>query len=1118
MAINNRDRVQRAIDLLAVALEPFVDQHMSAAAKGKDWIELLETRDNQRNGTPRTLEKTDLQVQLRCLTEEWRNFPGLGRVEQNYASELREVRNRWAHNDQFVGDDTVRALDTAERLLTAIGAPDPAAEVGRLRTDLQRTIYDDQSRKRAKTSTGTVMTPGTGIKPWREIIEPHDDVAHGNFHAAEFAADLHVVAIGKSENDEYADPKEFYARTYLTDGLRDLLSRATRRVSGDDNASPVVNLQTNFGGGKTHSMLALWHLFSGLKTADLPQEIQDAVGAVEVGDLKVRRVALVGTALGPNQPRVKDDGTEVRTIWGELAWQLGGREAYDVIAESDRTSTPPGDALATLIAQYSPALILIDEWVAYARNLNDDDSLCGGRFEAQFTFAQELTEAVSTTSGAMLVISIPASDGITEADAASQIEIGGARGRRALEALQNVIGRTADHWRPASSLESFEIVKRRLFKAPGADAKRDIGAVAKQFGAFYRENSATFPRAATELAYEARIQAAYPIHPELFDRLYNDWSTLERFQRTRGVLRLMSSVIHELWKANDASPLIMPGSVPLQLASVSGELTNYLSDSWKPIIDQDIDGEGSVPVSIDTEKSAFGQRALTRRIARTVFMGSAPTLKSDHKGLEKPRIWLGVAIPGDTIGNFGSALDALGQRAAYFYADSGRYWFDTSPSISRTVADIADKLREHPETVWEELKRRLQELSKDRGDFAAVHPAPTDSGDIPDTDSARLVLIHPRHQHTKGASDSDALAFAKDVMQHHGTGARTHANMVVFAGFDSGRYVEDLEPAVRHYLAWAQVSGRAVQMDLRASDKDRATKQTATEDQTVSSRLREALSWLLTPVQDPPSSPASLTVERVSDTSGHVAVAYSNKLRTTDRLSSLYSAARIRLALEGALSAVWSDGHVSVGALWSLYTKYPYADRLANRHVFDDAILGVMGGLVWEQDGFALAEAYDSDAKRYVGLAIPGRGNDPTHISDSWLIVKPAAALAQVAAEPEKAVQDGGGGSGTSPGAGVDPETVVAPKPSKSPKDAPAAPAVKTRYFAAKDLDSVKYSKQFADIVQEVLQRLELEDGTKIQVRVDITATNPAGFSESTIRTVSENSNVLKIDQHGFEE
>lgn len=173
-------------------------------------------------------------------------------------------------------------------------------------------------------------------------------------------------------------------------GLKDLLVRAVRRLASD-GSDPVVELQTNFGGGKTHSMLALWHLFSGRPVAELPGI--DAVMAEAKAGLpkQVRRVVLVGNKISPGQPVKKDDGTVVRTLWGELAWQLGGKEGFALVKQSDETATNPGDALGKLLRKYSPCLILIDEWVAYARGLHDTKDLPAGDFETQFTFAQTLS-------------------------------------------------------------------------------------------------------------------------------------------------------------------------------------------------------------------------------------------------------------------------------------------------------------------------------------------------------------------------------------------------------------------------------------------------------------------------------------------------------------------------------------------------------------------------------------------------------------------------------------------------------------------------------------------------------------------------------------------------------
>ena len=285
----------------------------------------------------------------------------------------------------------------------------------------------------------------------------------------------------------------------------DLMS--ARRLGGDRNAQAVINLQTTFGGGKTHSMLAAWHLAGGTPLRELPQEVQDLLEDHPLPD-HVNRVAVVGSEISPGQPSTKPDGTVVSTLWGELAWQLGGAEAYETLDQADRTGTNPGRALRTLLARYAPALVLIDEWVAYARGLYRRDDLVGGSFDTQFTFAQELTAAVQGVPGALLLVSIPASD--VRADGtttrASELEIGGEGGRAALQRLQHVVSRVAHNWSPATSGESFEIVRRRLFTDLDADAARKRDATVKRFADYYRRQRGELPRETFEADYEGRLR------------------------------------------------------------------------------------------------------------------------------------------------------------------------------------------------------------------------------------------------------------------------------------------------------------------------------------------------------------------------------------------------------------------------------------------------------------------------------------------------------------------------------------------------------------------------------------------------------------------------------------
>lgn len=1119
MATSNRDRIDRMFQVIAPALDDFIASVIGQGdpALGAAWIKLVQAKDSKNGANPgKAYDPLDPQLQFRMLTERnitsgfqpgWFPFAdSLGRAGDTFASELREVRNTWAHNGTFSDDDAYRALDTGERLLKLIGAAGEADRVRTIRLNLRRVTADKADKQVLKAAVDN--PEASGLRPWREVLPPHHDVATGNFHASEFAADLYKVASGGEVDSDYANPVEFFQRTYLTEGLRDLIGRAVRRLAGDANAAPVVNLQTNFGGGKTHSMLALWHVAAGRPVGDFPQDAQELLLASGYTGDPANRVALVGNHLSPSGIE-KPDGTRVNTLWGELAWQLGGRDAFALVAQSDHDRTPPGQALHQLLSTYAPAVILIDEWVAYARSLVGRDDLAGGTFDDQFTFAQALTEAAKGTPGVLLAISIPASETGDAASiaAGSAEEVGGANGLAALKRLQNVVRRVADQWRPASPNEAYHIVKQRLFTQPDAAALAAINATARGFVDLYRKYPGDFPRESREVPYEERIRQTYPIHPELFDTLYEQWSSLERFQRTRGVLRLMSTVIHALWVGEDASPLIMPGSIPLATSSVNSELTQYLQDSWKAIIDADVDGPNSEPVRIDKAKPVLGQRALTKRLARTVFFGAAPTIApgASSKGIATQRVFLGTAAPGDVPGNFHSALTQLQDRATYFYSGSGKYWYDLQANITRTAKDQAERL--HPEDVWAEVIRRLQGQARQRGQFAGVHIAPGTNGDLPDLEEARLVILHPKVSHKRG-TESPAKQFAHAATERRGTANRTHRNTLVYLAADEAR-LEELDAATRDYLGWKHVLANEADLDLTQNQKNQATQRQAQADSTVAARLLQTFTWALVPAQPDPGAPFVLREVKVEGQSESLAERVSKRLGNDGDLSVRQAAATIRLALN-KVPQIWKDGHVALGTLWGLYTQYPYLPRLRDRTVLEEGILDQP--LLWSHDAFALATGYDETAGRYIGLWTRDDNATPPVPTDSLLLVRPDVALAQIkATEPP-----------TPRGIEKDetPETEEAVKPPVEPRRGVVDfgyPNAKTRFFGVKTLNSDKVALDFKNVAEEVLAHLRNGD-TNLTVRIEIEATTTGGFDEAKIRTVSENAKTLKFDQAGFEE
>ena len=186
--------------------------------------------------------------------------------------------------------------------------------------------------------------------------------------------------------------------------------------------------------------------------------------------------------------------------------------------------------------------------------------------------------------------------------------------------------------------------------------------VARAFADFYRTQHQEFPPECRDADYEKRIKAAYPIHPEIFDRLYTDWSTLVKFQRTRGVLRLMAAVIHSLWEKGDRNPLILPANISIDDPRVQFELTRYLSDNWVPVIEKDVDGPNSLPLRLDGEVPNLGKFAACRRVARTIYLGSAPTATAAHRGIEDRRVKLGCVMPGESPASLRRCPAAAGRR------------------------------------------------------------------------------------------------------------------------------------------------------------------------------------------------------------------------------------------------------------------------------------------------------------------------------------------------------------------------------------------------------------------------------------------------------------------------
>ena len=1088
MAVANHQRLQTCLMELRDGLRPYCERTWQGFY-GDEWLSVVNDKLKHPDRSP---SAEDLSFLLKGISstwnEVWRNHFGQG--ERNWISEMTNIRNRHAHNESFSVDDTYRALDTMERLLEAFGAQEQQQKVKAQRNDLMRQRYEFQASQERFKIAHTEGAPKEGLTPWREIIAPHTDVASGRFEQAEFAAHLHLVRAGDAPH-EYQDPKAFYSRTYLTGGLRDLLARAARRLAGKGGDS-VVELQTNFGGGKTHSLIALYHLAGEAKPAELPGvgEIL-AEEEIELPE-DINRAVFVGQWERAAEPSDKGDGTVVNTIWGEIAHQLGGTDGYKMVETADRAGTNPGSALRDLFKAYGPAIILIDEWVAYARQLPNNPErprLPAGDFDTQFTFAQALAEAAAAVDNVVVLVAIPSSD----------IEVGGDMGREALERLRHVVHRNAAQWQPATPDESFEIVRRRLFDPIPEKNYRARDRVLEAFWDSYKRNSRDFPSETKEKAYLERMRKSYPIHPELFDRLFEDWSSLDKFQRTRGALRLMAEVISNLWQNEDRNLLIMPGTLPINHPPLVAELKRYLEEGWDPVIKRDVDGPNSLPARIDQDKKQLGAYSATRRVARTIYMGSAPR-SGANRGVDIRRVVLGCAQPGEQPGKFTDALKYLSNEATHLYVDVNQYWYQLQPNVTRVAAERAESISEYD--ADQEIKRRLLETAgRNRNLFSAVPIFPEGPGDVEDVDDGVSLVILPLDaEHIRNTDDSPAIRAADEILANRSAGPRQHRNLLAFLAV-GGKRVEEVRQASRSYLAWSSIDRDRVSMDLSAHQQIQVESKLKESDQTVNSRIEQAFEYILTPRQTKGTSEIEWMEIRNSG-KGALPERAAARLKSDEKLIDSYSGVRVRMDLNDV--PLWGErGDITLADLWAAYANFPYLPRLANFSVLSTAVSNGTASMNWENDTFAYADAWDEESKTWKGIV---RGAQVANPSRSGLLLRP-----DVVPPPPRPAQPEPGTT-TSPSEDDAGEVILTGPYTGEEPDTPAAPKPKS-FYAVFHLDPVRGIRQLSEIMESVTNHL----GDKVTLTLEIRAENPNGFDERTRRTVEENTSQLGSPDYTFE-
>ena len=663
------------------------------------------------------------------------------------------------------------------------------------------------------------------VKRVWEVCEPHPDVFARDPDPSLFAISLHHVAQGHADPD-YTDPERFFSRTFMTRALSDLLERVIGRLAGLGRGAPILRLETPFGGGKTHTMTALYHIARHPEEAGGYEAVRPILERLNLRALPtgIHVAVLDGRGLEARERRI--NGITIRTLWGELAYQLGGKEGYEMVADADEARTAPGsERLTRLFQRYHPALILMDELLEYlvkARAVKVGDS---NLMEQTASFLGALTAAVNANPQSVLIVALPASSLEVSADDSTAAE-------RILQHAKKVLGRIELVETPVAQDEVFGVLRRRLFRNVGNE--RDHRKAVEAMQTYYKEYARFFPDRLRTPDYRGRMLQAYPFHPELVDLLYERWGPHPQFQRTRGALRLLALVLRQLWNQRPGSALlIQPHHIDLADRHIRGEVVRLLDSSWDAIVTGDV-----VQRAREIERElggAYAREELGRGTATCAFLYSI-SAATRETGATEEEIRTALLRPDINPAMVSEVLGRLREGLWYLRYRDRRYLFTAKPNLNKVILNFESEIAD--EQVDKALEDWLNKVAgKGAGGFHVV-VAPAEPQSVPDRAQPTLVLLP--------LDVDDAMAWMQKAVESAGSGIRTNKNMLVFLVPERTR-LESVRSAVRRWLALEEVEGSPSFRDLDAEDKEQVRGQLRDKESEIEALLKQAYSSIYRP-------------------------------------------------------------------------------------------------------------------------------------------------------------------------------------------------------------------------------------------------------------------------------
>lgn len=918
----------------------------------------------------------------------------------------------------------------------------------------------------------------TDLRPWLEVARPHADIRDGSFDESLFAADLGLVALGRGP-DDYCDPELFASKTYVTAPLHDALVEIGNRLGGDKAAAAVHRMQTEFGGGKTHTLLAAYHLFgnpSAVAPTPLGQQVASSLGS---GALPEARVAVLdGSALSVAPERMPD-GTTVHSFLGHLAWRLGGAALHAEIRSKDEallgTSTPE---IVRLLESAAPCLILLDETLEYLNKALSVQAGDGNGAGTTLTVIKELCTAAANVPGAAVVATLTSSR-LEDYSTVSGADM--------YERLSKVVGRTENIVTPVEGDDIFPILHTRLFESVGSDGDRQ--AVADAYGAYYEQMGDAVPQSYRDPTYRDRIAGSYPFHPELIDLLTNRWGSLSGFQRTRGALRTLAHTVKALAGGDHSASLICVGDVPLDDSGVRAEILRFAGESYKSALNADIIRGDSKAAEEDRRRGGdIARNRVATGLATSAFLHS---FGSDRVlGASSAQMLIGVGRPELSRGVVDDVRDALAGSLWYMRHEGGRYRFTTEPNLNKIIVEQEGAVSDG------RILQLLREATTDAAPALAPFRVETNIAETMDiADEPRLTM---GILNTELTADGDGPAAAEAILNNRGGSARANKNAVVVVAADSAS-ISRARQTARTVAAMRDITGNQTQLKRFNQEQKRQLADRLAEAETrlpqqVVMAYRHLIS--LGPDGNGGTRPSVIDLgpARGTDT---ITQRVMEHLTATDRL--LNRTLAPAALLSSRFGVIVPDNEaVELDQLLAYFYRLPRLPKLANADVLRnclargvaDGIFGLVSGAAW----------YAPDAVRRFATAI-----DPSEIQfhpGTWLVR--AATIKRLIDEqasdgpPEDGPEDPEG-----------PETPSGPGTTPVDEDAPESSGDPTRVVVSAHQIP---ADRIRDVVKVAVGPL-VAAGATVTVDLAINASRPEGIPRNTLDlTVKEGLRQLGID------